>query len=145
MSDFVYGNTRLHARRAALLDAADYEQLLGEDIDALLAALEQTSYAPELERFRDQTGLRRLHKTIRAHLGRSLEEMRGFYADRARELVDLMLSRFDVENVVLMLRARAGTSARPTRRSVRSCRWAGWSSRWPARSFAGPNSRARST
>ena len=125
MSDFVYGNTRLHARRAALLDAADYEQLFGEDIDALLAALEQTSYAPELERFRDQTGLRRLHKTIRAHLGRSLEEMRGFYADRARELVDLMLSRFDVENVVLMLRARAGTQ-RPADEALGALLPVGW-------------------
>ena len=109
MSDFAYGNTRLHARRAALLDAADYEQLLGEDIDALLAVLERTPYAPDAELARDTTGLRRLHKTIRAHLGRSLEEMRGFYADRARELVDLMLAHFDVENVVLMLRAGAGT------------------------------------
>jgi V/A-type H+-transporting ATPase subunit C len=125
MSDFVYGNTRLHARRAALLDAADYEQLLGEDIDALLAALERTPYAPELERLRDQTGLRRLHKTIRAHLGRSLEEMRGFYADRARELVDLMLSRFDVANVLLILRARAGTQ-RPADEALASLLPVGW-------------------
>jgi V/A-type H+/Na+-transporting ATPase subunit C len=125
MSDFVYGNTRLRARRAALLDAADYEQLLGEDIDALLAALERTPYAPELEQLRDQTGLRRLHKTIRAHLGRSLEEMRGFYADRARELVDLMLSRFDVANVVLMLRARAGTQ-RPADEALGALLPVGW-------------------
>jgi V/A-type H+/Na+-transporting ATPase subunit C len=109
MSDFAYGNTRLHARRAALLDAADYERLMGEDIDALLAALERTPYASDVELARGQTGLRRLHEAIRAHLGRSLEEMRGFYADRARELVDVMLSRFDVENVVLILRAGAGT------------------------------------
>jgi V/A-type H+-transporting ATPase subunit C len=109
MSDFAYGNTRLHARRAALLDADNYARLLGDDVDALLAALERTPYAPDVERAGDQTGLRRLHKTIRAHLGRSLEEMRGFYADRARELVDLMLARFDIENVVLMLRAGAGT------------------------------------
>jgi vacuolar-type H+-ATPase subunit C/Vma6 len=125
MSDFVYGNTRLHARRAALLVAADYEQLLGEDIDALLAALERTPYVPELERFRDQTGLRRLHKTIRAHLGRSLEEMRGFYSDRARELVDLMLSGFDVANVVLMLRARAGTQ-RPADEALGALLPVGW-------------------
>jgi V/A-type H+/Na+-transporting ATPase subunit C len=125
MSDFVYGNTRLHARRAALLDAADYEQLLGEDIDALLAALERTPYAPDVELARDQTGLRRLHEAIRAHLGRSLEEMRGFYADRARELVDLMLSRFDVENVVLMLRARAGTR-RPADEALGSLLPVGW-------------------
>jgi V/A-type H+-transporting ATPase subunit C len=125
MSDFVYGNTRLHARRAALLVAADYEQLLGEDIEALLAALERTPYAPELERFRDQPGLRRLHKTIRAHLGRSLEEMRGFYADRAREVVDLMLSRFDIANVLLMLRARAGTH-RPADEALGALLPVGW-------------------
>jgi V/A-type H+/Na+-transporting ATPase subunit C len=125
MSDFVYGNTRLHARRAALLDAAGYEQLLGEDIDALLAALERTPYAPDVELARDQTGLRRLHEAIRAHLGRSLEEMRGFYADRARELVDLMLSRFDVENVVLMLRARTGTR-RPADEALGSLLPVGW-------------------
>jgi len=125
MSDFAYGNTRLHARRAALLDAADYERLLGDDVDALLAALERTPYAPDVERAGDQTGLRRLHKTIRAHLGRSLEEMRGFYADRARELVNLMLSRFDVENVVLMLRARAGTQ-RPADEALASLLPVGW-------------------
>jgi V/A-type H+-transporting ATPase subunit C len=124
-SDFAYGNTRLHARRAALLDAADYERLLDGDIDALLAALERTPYAPDLERTRDHTGLRRLHETIRAHLGRSLEEMRGFYADRARELVDLMLSRFDVQNVVLMLRARAGTK-RPADEALGALLPVGW-------------------
>lgn len=125
MSDFAYGNTRLHARRAALLDAGDYERLLGDDVDALLAALERTPYAVELERLPDQTGLRRLHKTIRAHLGRSLEEMRGFYADRARELVDLMLARFDVANVVLMLRARAGTQ-RPADEALGALLPVGW-------------------
>jgi len=125
MSDFVYGNTRLHARRAALLDAGDYESFLGADIDALLAALEQTPYAPDIERAGDQAGLRRLHRAIRAHLGRSLEEMRGFYADRARELVDLMLSRFDVENVVLMLRARTGTR-RPADEALASLLPVGW-------------------
>ena len=124
-SGFVYGNTRLHGRRAALLDAGDYERLVGGDIDALLAALERTPYAPDVERAGDQTGLRRLHETIRAHLGRSLEEMRGFYADRARELVDLMLSRFDVENVVLMLRASAGEQ-RPAEEAVGALLPVGW-------------------
>ncbi|MGH2763087.1 MAG: V-type ATPase subunit [Thermoleophilaceae bacterium] len=125
MSDFAYGNTRLHARRAELLDAADYEGLLGDDIDGLLAALQRTPYGPDVERARDQAALRRLHKTIRAHLGRSLEEMRGFYADRARELVNLMLSRFDLQNVVLMLRARAGTE-RPADEALGALLPMGW-------------------
>jgi V/A-type H+-transporting ATPase subunit C len=125
LSDFVYGNTRLHGRRAALLNAADYERLIGDDIDALLAELERTPYAPDLQRAGDHTELRRLHETIRAHLGRSLEEMRGFYAGRARELVDLMLSRFDVENVVLMLRALAGKQ-RPADEALGALWPVGW-------------------
>jgi V/A-type H+/Na+-transporting ATPase subunit C len=124
-SDFAYGNTRLHARWAGLLGTADYEHLLGQDVDGLLAVLDRTAYAPEAERARDQTGLRRLHETIRAHLGRSLEQMRGFYASRARELVDLMLSRFDLQNVVLMLRGRAGTR-RPAEEALGALVPVGW-------------------
>jgi vacuolar-type H+-ATPase subunit C/Vma6 len=108
-ADLSYGNTRLHARRGELLRDADYERLLGEDVDALLGALEDTPYAPDVEAARGDDGLRRLHQTIGSHLSRSLEEMRSFYADRARRLVDVLLSRFDLHNVLAVLRAKAGT------------------------------------
>ena len=108
-ADLSYGNTRLHARRGALLRDADYERLLGEDVDGLLGALEDTPYAPDVEAARGDDGLRRLHQTIGSHLSRSLEEMRSFYADRARRLVDVLLSRFDLHNVLAVLRAKAGT------------------------------------
>ena len=104
---FAYGNTRLHARRSDLLRGADYERLIGRDVDGLLAALETTPYAPDAEATRAHDGLQRLHDTIRGHLSRSLEEMRSFYADRARELVDVLLGRFDVHNVIAVLRAHA--------------------------------------
>jgi vacuolar-type H+-ATPase subunit C/Vma6 len=104
---FAYGNTRLHARRAELLRGADYERLLGHDVDGLLAALETTAYAPDADATRARAGLRRLHDTIRGHLSRSLEEMRSFYAQRARELVDVLLGRFDVHNVLAVVRAHA--------------------------------------
>ena len=35
--------------------------------------------------------------------------MRSFYTDRARRLVDVLLSRFDLHNVLAVLRAKAGT------------------------------------
>jgi vacuolar-type H+-ATPase subunit C/Vma6 len=108
-ADLSYGNTRLHARRGELLHDVDYERLLGEDVDGLLGALEDTPYAPDVEAARGDDGLRRLHQTIASHLSRSLEEMRSFYADRARRLVDVLLSRFDLHNVLAVLRAKAGT------------------------------------
>jgi V/A-type H+/Na+-transporting ATPase subunit C len=107
-ADLSYGNTRLRARRGELLGEADYERLLGEDVDGLLGALEDTRYAPDVEAARGDDGLRRLHRTIGSHLSRSLEEMRSFYADRARRLVDALLSRFDLHNVLAVLRAKAG-------------------------------------
>jgi V/A-type H+/Na+-transporting ATPase subunit C len=107
-ADLAYGNARLHARRSDRLRDADYERLLGEDVAGLLRALEGTPYAPDLEAARRSDGLRRLQETIGRHLSRSLEEMRSFYADRARSLVDMLLSRFDVHNVVTVLRAQSG-------------------------------------
>jgi vacuolar-type H+-ATPase subunit C/Vma6 len=107
-AELAYGNARLHARRGDLLRDADYERLLGTDLRGLLDALEDTPYtAPGATRRRDE--LRCLHETVTRHLSRSLEQMRSFYADRARELVDLLLARFDLHNVVAVLRAHAGT------------------------------------
>lgn len=108
-ADLSYGNTRLRARRGELLRDADYERLLGEDVDGLLGALEKTPYAPDVQAVSGDDGLRRLHRAIGSHLSRSLEEMRSFYADRARRLVDALLSRFDLHNVLAVLRAKAGT------------------------------------
>lgn len=112
-ADFIYGNTRLRARKSGLLDRAGYEELLGKDVDGLLGALASTGYAPEVEaalaRFR---GTRRVHETVRLHLARSLEEMRSFYEGYARELVDLLLSRWDLHNLIALL--RGGATGRPS-------------------------------
>jgi V/A-type H+-transporting ATPase subunit C len=105
-ADFDYGNARLRARKGELLSNAAYERLLGEDIDGVLRALADTPYAPHAETA-GADGRQRLHRAIRCRLSVSLEEMRSFYAGLARELVDALLSRFDIQNVISVLRARA--------------------------------------
>jgi len=110
-ADFAYGNTRLRARRAEFLRDADYERLLGQDADGILAELAATPYARDAEHAPGDEH-RRLHETIRIHLGRVLEEMRSFYDDAARRLVDRLLARFDVHNVVTVLRAHASRQRR---------------------------------
>jgi len=104
--DFDYGNTRLRARRSEILRAADYDTLLGQDVDGMLAVLRGTGYAPDTDA-PGPSGLNGLHLAIRAHVGRSLEQMRSFYAGRARDLVDALLSRFDLHNVITLLRSRS--------------------------------------
>jgi vacuolar-type H+-ATPase subunit C/Vma6 len=105
-ADFNYGNTRLRARRSELLDASDYQRLLDLDLDALLDTL-QRRYRSEPTGAHPNDPRQSLHEVIAGNLGRSLEDMRSFYRGRARELVDLLLSRFDVANLITVLRARA--------------------------------------
>lgn len=107
-ADFTYGNARLRARKAGLLARADYEDLLGKDLETLVGALSATPYGPEVEAALTRYhGVRRLHEAVRRHLARSLEEMRSFYEGRARELVDLLLSRWDLHNAITLLRGEA--------------------------------------
>jgi vacuolar-type H+-ATPase subunit C/Vma6 len=110
-ADFEYGNTRLRGRKGDLLNNAAYERLLGQDIDGLLRTLADTPYAPTHappSGTADRVGgLRGLHLAIRLRLADSLEEMRSVYSGLARELVDVLLSRFDIQNVISVLRARA--------------------------------------
>jgi V/A-type H+-transporting ATPase subunit C len=107
LAEFEYGNTRLRARKGDLLNTAAYERLLGKDIDGLLGALADTPYTPPAETAGQAGGLQRLHLAIRSRLADSLEQMRSFYSGHARTLVDALLSRFDIQNVIAVVRARA--------------------------------------
>jgi V/A-type H+-transporting ATPase subunit C len=110
-ADFTYGNTRLRVRKAGLLHRSDYEALLGKDVDGILGALASTPYGPEVEAaITRQRGARRVHEAVRRHFARALEEMRSFYDGSARELVDLLLSRWDLHNALTLLRGVATRS-----------------------------------
>jgi V/A-type H+/Na+-transporting ATPase subunit C len=115
-ADFDYGNARLRARKAGLLGRSDYDELLGKDLDGQLAALAETPYGPDLKHAAGRaTGLRALHEAVRGHIARSLEEVRGFYQGRARALLDLILSRWDLDNLLSLLRGAAtGATAEET-------------------------------
>jgi vacuolar-type H+-ATPase subunit C/Vma6 len=103
--DFVYGNTRLRARKSELLGAGDYEALLGRGVEGILEALADTAYGGELESALAISGARRgLHEALRRHLARALGELRAFYEGRAGELVDPLLSRFELHNLLTLLR-----------------------------------------
>jgi len=108
-ADFGYGNARLRARKAGLLSRADYDALLGKkDVDGILGALADSPHGPEVEEaLTRHHGTQRLQEAVRHHLARSLEETRSFYGERARELVDVFLSRWDLYNTITLLRGGA--------------------------------------
>jgi V/A-type H+-transporting ATPase subunit C len=107
-AEYAYGNTRLRARKAELLGAAEYASLLGRDIGAVLEFLAGTAYRNEIEEALTISGGKRaLQRALGRHLARRLGELRAFYEDRSGELVDLLLSRFDLHNLLTLLRGRA--------------------------------------
>ena len=105
---YEYGNTRLRAKKAALLTEADLDRLLGRDVDGVLSALDDGPYRQDVLASRPRfAGLTALHHALSANLARTLRAVRGFYAGEAGELVELLLRRFDAPNLVTLLRAQA--------------------------------------
>lgn len=108
MTDFDYGNTRLRARKSRLLTGRDYRDLTrAETIDALVAALSDTPYGPDvavaLPRFRE---LQRLDEALRLNVARDFREIRSFYSDPERRGIDLLLQRWDLHNLRTILRGQ---------------------------------------
>jgi V/A-type H+/Na+-transporting ATPase subunit C len=111
-AEFTYGNTRLRARRAALLSRGETEALLGRDLDGVLAGLAATSYRPDVEAaLARHHGLRAVHAAVRSRSTRLLVELRSFYNGVARELVDQLLARVDTATLVTLLRGLASGAA----------------------------------
>lgn len=105
---FDYANARLRAMKAELLDRAGYERLGGRDPDGVIRALLETPYRPDVEAARARfRGLRCIHEALRAHLGRTIETVRGFFEGPPRVDVDTLLARFDTENIIVLLRGQA--------------------------------------
>ncbi|GAB4457843.1 MAG: hypothetical protein Kow0031_38540 [Anaerolineae bacterium] len=104
-----YGNARLRARRSRLLTAADYERLLACPTPAALTtALHQTPYRAELETALMQIGPERaIFEALRQNFSRSLRQMRGFFAGRPQNRVDLLLRRWDRHNLLAILRGQS--------------------------------------
>lgn len=108
MTGFDYGNTRLRGRKSRLLTGRDYRDLTrAETLDALLGALADTPYGPDvavsLPRFR---GLRRLDETLRLNIARDFREVRSFYSGPERQGIDLILQRWDLHNLRAILRGQ---------------------------------------
>lgn len=114
MIGFEYGNTRLRAWRARLLDSRQYDDLLAANsIDQLLAILDDTPYAADVEAAIPRArGLARLDEAVRHNLGRTMRTMVSFYQGRPGEMVGLLTDRLDRHNLRVVLRVPEGPAPR---------------------------------
>jgi len=107
-ADFVYGNTRLRARLPELLTLSEIERLMTLDADALPGELSRTAYEPEIRAESARHELPdSIHRAVTRHLARTLVEIRRFYDGTAAGVVDLLLGRWDLHNLVALVRAQA--------------------------------------
>lgn len=104
---FEYGNARVRARRADLFGRAQYEELVGLDVDRLLATLSDTAYRPDLVAATSRYhGMRLFDEALRTNLARNLRDLVMWYDGAAATLLTLIVGRWDVRNIRTILRGQ---------------------------------------
>lgn len=106
MNDYVYGNTRLRARRTRLLGTDAYAELLAaESLQHMMGILSDSPYGPDVEAAIPRAhGLRRVDQALRTNLARMLRDMVSFYEGQARTNVELLVDRWDRHNLTALVR-----------------------------------------
>lgn len=110
--DFGYLNARVRVRRANLLSEGFFREALALTFPDLLSALGDTPYGEAL------TGedLVAVDQAVSRHLQAAVGSLPAMVSGRAREIVSLLLSRADLNNIKTILRAKEhGQSAEEVR------------------------------
>ncbi|MGB9590161.1 MAG: V-type ATPase subunit [candidate division WOR-3 bacterium] len=109
--DYGYINARIRARLSGLLKPDDYERLLSaDDLHALFRALKETPYGPSMPS--GDEGIEGILLGIRRHLEKTVSDVLGFSDGEPGELFRIILGRWDVQNLITLLRGKTrGLSA----------------------------------
>lgn len=113
---YEYANARIRGLRSRLLRPQDLAALAAQaDIGDLVAALARTDYGVDLERARlHWSGVALIEEALRRNLSRRLRGLLDFFEAerssaglRGRRLVGILLARYDLRNLVAVLRGKA--------------------------------------
>ncbi|MBI2358126.1 MAG: V-type ATPase subunit [Deltaproteobacteria bacterium] len=107
--DYGYSNARIRAMKAALLDRRDYEALLAAaSVEALIEALARTAYKEDIEAALVKVaGVPCVVEGLRRNVVHTVGAVPRFFDGRPRELVRLLVSRWDLSNLIAILRGQA--------------------------------------
>jgi V/A-type H+-transporting ATPase subunit C len=109
MSDFDFGNARLHAMKSRLLSKHELDTLADNtSLPGLIAALARTSYRKPVEAALTRaSGLECINEALRLDLTGTLGNIRSFYQDQAADMVAVVLRTYDIHNLKTILRGLA--------------------------------------
>jgi V/A-type H+-transporting ATPase subunit C len=106
--DWGYINARIRAMRSRLLSAADIERMLAAGgLDEIVALLDGTTYGIDLRTsLAASKGIAGLDEGLRRNLEKTFAVVSGMTSGHARELIALMLGRWEIFNVKTILRGK---------------------------------------
>ncbi len=110
MPDFPYINARVRAMRSRLLDAGRLEELLAlPTVEAFIQALNTTPYGHEVqEALARYPALQAVDAALARHFYRTTRRILDFADGRPRQLIEIVLLRWDLANLRLILRGKHG-------------------------------------
>lgn len=106
--DHGYANARIRAMKGQLLDSSVFEKMLAmKDLSEILMALDKTSYRSEVhEEVLKAGGLIGIEEGLRAGTSAELQKILKIINPDARKLIEILLGRWDVQNLKTILRGR---------------------------------------
>ena len=108
-SDYGYANARIRALKGALLDRQAFDALVASSsIEALVQLLARTAYKPDVESaLLRYSAAACLGDALRRNLARTIGSLWRFFDDGPRELIGLLVARWDLFNLIAILRGQA--------------------------------------
>jgi V/A-type H+/Na+-transporting ATPase subunit C len=106
LKDYSYANARVRAMTARLLDEHAFKSLFdAPDYNAALGVLEETEYGEDIEHFVLE-GARPtiIDRAFNRNLIRNFSKIKEFFMGRPEEMVNALLSRWDLYNLKTILR-----------------------------------------
>lgn len=106
MPDFGYLNARLRGQHSRLLTAKDYEELLSlTDLEAFIRWLENSPYGRDWQLARSRAqGLEAVELALELNFAQATSKMMEMSEGRVRWLVERLLKRWDLQNILAVIR-----------------------------------------
>src|SRR4030067_2678848 len=108
MPDFPYINARIRAMRSRLLDAGQMEELVSVPaLDAFTQALNTTPYGHDVqEALTRSPALQAVDASLARNFYHTTTKILGFADGKPRQLIEIVLMRWDLANLRLILRGK---------------------------------------
>ncbi len=108
LADFGYANARIRAMKSYLLGKPFFEKIIGMDsINSILNELLNTPYKREInEILEKEISIADIDLALDKNLSRTYLKISSFVAGEPKELLNIILGRWDVHNIKTLLRGK---------------------------------------